>query len=67
MDYFALAMQALNYAAATADAAAQARLLAGKLKEAAAQSGELTDEQSAELDAKAEAIFSSPASKPSGR
>jgi len=62
-----MALKALELAAAAADAAAKAKEVANILKKHAQQSQELTPEQSAELDAKAEAIFASDASQPSGR
>jgi hypothetical protein len=64
---FALLLEVLGIAAAAADAAAKSKAVYQKLREAAQQSHELTDTESAELDAKAEAIFSGPASQPSGR
>lgn len=57
----------LNIIAASASAVAGAKAVYEQLKAAALQSEGLTPEQGAELDAKAEAIFNSPASKPSGR
>lgn len=67
MDAFTLAIKGLEAAAAAAAAYASARAIAVDLKTAAQQSKELTPEQSAELDAKAEAIFASPEAQPSGR
>jgi len=62
-----MALKALELAAAAADAAAKSKEIANVLKAAAQQSNELTEEQSAQLDAKAEEVFASPASQPSGR
>lgn len=64
---YALALELLNILAATADAAAKSKAAYLKVREALKQTHELTDEQSAELDARAEAIFASPESQPSGR
>lgn len=66
MSFVAL-LEILNIVAATAEAAVRARQTYNKLKEAALQNKELTPEQAAQLDARAEAIFASAASQPSGR
>lgn len=67
MNGFLLAIQALDAVAAAADAYQRASAIANALKQSAQQSQELTAEQSAELDAKAETVFASAASQPSGR
>lgn len=64
---FATIIKVLQLAAAAASAAAQARELALAIRNAYQQSNELTAEQSAELDALAAQVFSSPESQPSGR
>jgi hypothetical protein len=66
MDYATL-VKVLELTAAATSAAAQAREVYNALRESAQQAEQLTPEQAAELDAKAEAVFSSPASQPSGR
>lgn len=59
--------EALNTAAAAMELAARARLLYETLRQSAQQSTELTADESAALDARAEAIFAGPESQPSGR
>lgn len=67
MATFLLIMQALQVTSAAIDAAAKGRELYKKLREQAERTNELTPEQIAELDAFAETVFGSEASKPSGR
>lgn len=67
MDYFQLAMEALQAAAATADAAAKAKVVAEKFKEQAQRTMELTPEQSAALDAKSLEVFGAAKEHISGR
>lgn len=62
-----LIIEILEIAATTAAAAARARAAYESVRQAMKQTHELTPEQEADLDARAEAIFSSEASKPSGR
>jgi hypothetical protein len=64
---FTTVIKIIQLAAAAADAARQAREIAVALQKALQQSGELTPEQSAQLDAEAAAIFAGPTSQPSGR
>ncbi len=64
---YQLLLQVLNWVATAVDAAAKARAVYDSLRESAQQSQELTPEESAALDARAEEIFASPASQPSGR
>lgn len=64
---FALLLKILEAAAAAADALTRIRRLYLEFKAEAQRANELTPEQSAELDAKAEVIFASEASQPSGR
>lgn len=64
---FKLLIDALEIAAASADAAARARVIYNTLMASAQQSKELTPEQSAQLNTRAHDIFASEASKPSGR
>jgi len=64
---FELALQILAAAAAATDAAAKSKQAYEKVRLSLQQTHELTDAQSAELDRRAEAIFASPASQPSGR
>jgi hypothetical protein len=63
---FELAMMALETAIAVVDAANRAKAAYAALAEAAKRDHELTQLESDTLDAKADAIFSSPASQPSG-
>lgn len=67
MGTFATILEALQLAAATANAAARARAIYDKAREQAAKDKALTDEESAALDAEAEKVFGSAASQPSGR
>lgn len=65
MATFLLLMQALQVASAAIDTAAKGRELYKKLREQAERTNRLTPEQIIELDAAAEIIFASDASKPS--
>lgn len=64
---FALILELLEIVAMTLSAAAKARAAYQSVRDAMQQTHELTPEQEAQLDARAEAIFASEASKPSGR
>lgn len=64
---YKILLQVLEWMAVAMDAAAKARAVYNALRESAQQSEELTPEQTADLDARAEAIFASDASQPSGR
>lgn len=57
----------VSIGAGISEAVVRARAIYADAKEQALRTGELTPDQSAELDAKAEAIFSSPAQEESGR
>lgn len=67
MNTFAIALQALQLAAATASAAASARRIYEGVKAQAQRTGELTPDEVAQLDAEAARIFSSPEQQESGR
>jgi uncharacterized protein (DUF2384 family) len=67
MTQFQLALLALEWAIASADATAKARAVYNAIAEQAKRDHAFTPEESAALDAKAAEIFGSEASKPSGR
>lgn len=60
-------LKILELAIAATELAARARAVYDKAREQAERDHELTPEQSADLDARGEAAFNSPASQPSGR
>jgi len=64
---FATILELLQLAAATADTAVRARAAYLKAKEQALRDKQLTPEQSAELDARAEKYFADAKSHRSGR
>lgn len=64
---FQALLKILEWVAATADAAAKAKMAYQSVRAAYQQTHELTPEQKQELDQKADAIFASEANKPSGR
>lgn len=67
MSEFQFALLALQGVAATAKAAAAAKEVYDKFVQQARRTKSMTDEESAELDARAAAIFSSPEQELSGR